>query len=312
MRLLEFYNVFPDEQTCKLEFIKNRLEEGVICKKCGSRQHYWKKKREQWECKSCNHRTTIKSGTVMENSKLPFSAWFMTMHLITSTKKSFSAKEVQRQLDFKRYEPVWAMLHKLRAIMGLRDDEYMLYGENELDDGFFETVSIRGKNEKRKRGKGSQKQTTVIVAAESIKIQDEKTIKKHSKDRKLGFVKMKVINSLKKNELTQNVKSIIHEGSSIISDGSNSYNDLKDSYKHESMIVTPKESSKMLPWVHTTISNAKRLLLDVHYRKDDDFLQNYLNEFIYKLNRRYFKDLFSRLLKISVKYRWNYLGERYG
>jgi hypothetical protein len=37
-----------------------------------------------------------------------------------------------------------------------------------------------------------------------------------------------------------------------------------------------------------------------------------LNEFVYKLNRRYFKDLFSRLLKISVKYRWNYLEERYG
>ncbi len=44
MRLLEFYNVFPDEQTCKLELIKNRLEESVICKKCGSRQHYWKSK----------------------------------------------------------------------------------------------------------------------------------------------------------------------------------------------------------------------------------------------------------------------------
>ena len=92
---------------------------------------------------------------------------------------------------------------------------------------------------------------------------------------------MKVINSLKKKELTQNVKSIIHEGSSIISDGSNSYNDLKDSYKHESMIVTPQESSKILPWVHTTISNAKRLLLDVHHRIEDDFLQNYLNEFVY-------------------------------
>ena len=62
--------------------------------------------------------------------------------------------------------------------------------------------------------------------------------------------------------------------------------------------------------VHTTISNAKRLLLDVHHRIDDDFLQNYLNEFVYKLNRKYFKDLFPRLLKISVKYRWNYLGER--
>jgi hypothetical protein len=147
--------------------------------------------------------------------------------------------------------------------MGLRDDEYMLYGENELDDGFFETVSILGKNEKRKRGKGSQKQTTVIVAAESVKIHDETRLKQHKKDRKLGFVKMKVVHSLKKKEITQNVKSIISAGSSIISDGSNSYNDLKDSYKHESMVVTPKESSKMLPWVHTTISNAKRLLLDV-------------------------------------------------
>ncbi len=45
MGLLEFYNVFPDEQTCKLENIKNRLQEGVICKKCGSKPLFEKEKR---------------------------------------------------------------------------------------------------------------------------------------------------------------------------------------------------------------------------------------------------------------------------
>jgi len=47
-------------------------------------------------------------------------------------------------------------------------------------------------------------------------------------------------------------------------------------------VVEKSELSKLLPWVHTTISNAKKLLLDMHHRIDNDFLQNYLNEFCFK------------------------------
>lgn len=130
VRLLEFNIHFPDEESCRAEFKKYREQEGVLCKKCGSTSHYWKKKREQWECKRCSHRTTLKSGTVMQSSKLPFQHWFIAMHLITSTKKSFSAKEIQRQIGHNRYEPIWAMVHKLRCVMGLRDDEYKLQDEN--------------------------------------------------------------------------------------------------------------------------------------------------------------------------------------
>jgi hypothetical protein len=61
------------------------------------------------------------------------------MHLLTSTEKTFSAKEVQRLLGHKRYEPIWAMLHKLRSVMGLRDNEYLLGEDVELDEGFFKT-----------------------------------------------------------------------------------------------------------------------------------------------------------------------------
>ena len=119
---------------------------------------------------------------------------------------------------------------------------------------------------------------------------------------------MKVTNSLKKKDITKYVESIIDNGSTILTDGSNSYNDFHKNYNHNSSVVPKKESSKALPWVHTVISNAKRLLLDMYHRIDDDFLQSYLNEYCFKLNRRYFDNIFDRLLIASVSYKWNYLG----
>jgi len=313
MKLIKFTKHFPDEQSCKEAFKSYRLQQGITCKKCGSTSHYWKKNREQWECKKCHHRTTLKSGTVLHGSKLPFQYWFIAMHLITGTKKSFSAKEIQRQLGHKRYEPIWAMMHKLRSVMGLRDQVYQLKEEIELDEGFFETVSItRDKSEPLKRGRGSQRQTTVLVSIESRDADQSHNPKKHGKKKQVGYLKMKVIESLKKQEVTKAVKESVEKGTKIVSDKSTSYVDLDQDFEVDSKVIPKKEVVKVLPWVHTAISNAKRLLLDVHHRIDDDFLQNYLNEFCYKFNRRYFDNLFDRLLVAAVSYRWNYLGEPYG
>ena len=313
MKLIEFYQNYPDEESCKQEFKKYREQEGVTCMKCGNNSHYWKKNREQWECKKCSHRTTLKSGTVMHNSKLPFQYWFIAMHLITSTTKSFSTKEIQRQIGHKRYEPIWAMIHKLRLVMGLRDDEYMLTDEVELDEGFFETVSItRDKTKPLKRGRGSEKQTTVLIGAESKPVEDVKVSEKYSTKKQVRFIKMKAIDSLKKDDMTKSVQNIIEDGSKIISDNSNSYNDLHEFYEHDGNVIPKKKINEVLPWVHKVISNAKRLFLDVYHRIDDDFLQSYLNEFCFKSNRRYFYNLFDRLMVAAVSYRWNWLGEGYG
>ena len=197
--------------------------------------------------------------------------------------------------------------------MGLHDDEYELSAEIELDEGFFETVSPdRVKEHPLKRGRGSIRQTTVLVLAESKKVEDTGSFKRHSMGRKLGLIKMKVIHSLKMKGVTPKLNRHVTKGSTMISDGSNSYNALGKSQEHHPQAVNPKESSKLLPWVHKTMSNAKSLLLDVHHRIDDDFLENYLNEFCYKLKRRYFKNPFDRVMIAAVSYRWNYLGERYG
>ena len=304
MKLIEFTSHYPDEQSCRIAFKKFREKEGITCSKCGNTTHYWKKKREQWECKACSHRTTLKSGTVMQNSKLPFQYWFIAMHLLTSTKKTFSAKEIQRQLGHKRYEPIWAMLHKLRNVMGLRDDKYLLGEEVELDEGFFKTVSSdRDKSEPLKRGRGSQQQSKVLVSAESKDSKDAYNPKKHGKTKRVKFIKMKTIVSLKKDEIKSKVDQMLENNTKINSDKSNSYNDLEPDYKLNSQVIKKQDINKILPWVHTAISNAKRMLLDVHHRIDDEFLQNYLNEFCYKFNRRYFDNLFERLMIAAVSYR---------
>lgn len=151
LNLFEFVSRFPDEGSCQSHFKKERDRLGIVCKKCGCSEHYWKKDRESYQCKKCGKRITLRSGTALENSNLPYLYWFKAMHLLTSTRKTFSALEIQRQLNHKSYEAIWSMLHKIRDAMGKRDSHYKLTEYIELDDGFFETIDAETKDEKRKR-----------------------------------------------------------------------------------------------------------------------------------------------------------------
>ena len=306
MNLIDFITTFPDEESCKQKFKEYRENVGVVCLKCEHTKHYWKSDKEQFECKRCGFRTTMKSGTVMHKSKLPYRYWFIAMHLLTSTKKSFSAKEIQRQLGHKRYQPIWHMVHKLRVAMGKRDGEYILAGQIELDDGFFSTVKQKEqkeqKEEKLKRGRGSQKRTKVLVMAESQKMA---SAKKGEKARRVGYLKMQVIEDLKKETISQVVSDLVSKESSIDSDGSTSYVELSDYVKeHHSQVIPKEKVGEALPWVHITISNAKRQLLNTFHSVKPEFLQSYLDEFCYKFNRRYFGEaLFNRLLVTAVTYK---------
>ena len=63
-----------------------------------------------------------------------------------------------------------------------------------------------------------------------------------------------------------------------------------------------KETTKeTLKWLYITISNAKRNLLANYHKIKGKYLQLYLNEFVYKLNRRYFEEkLFDRLVIANI------------
>lgn len=239
MNLIDFIAQYPDEESCKRKFKEYRDEVGVVCVKCESTEHYWKTDKEQYECKKCKTRTTLRSGTVMHKSKLPYRHWFIAMHLLTSTKKNFSAKEIQRQLGHKRYAPIWHMVHKLRAVMGKRDEQYVLAGAIELDEGFFSTeIPEEKKQEKLKRGRGSQKKTKVLVMAESQMIESPKEGKK---PKRVGYLKMKVIDDLKAKTIDEVVQNSVSEKSTLHTDDSTSYLNLHGFVESRQSEVIPKD-----------------------------------------------------------------------
>ena len=243
MNLLNFISAYPDEVSCRKKFKEFRDKQGVICPKCDHRKHYWKNDKECYECKQCRYRQSLRANTVMHGSQLPFRYWFIAIHLLTGTKKSFSALELQCQLGHKYYDPVWAMVHKLRMLMGKRDEEYPLSGVLELDEGFFSTeVKADEKDEPLKRGRGSQKKSKVLVMVEStptdrvIERSRNKTTSK-GKSRKVGHIKMMVIDDLKSDTITPLVEKNVTEESTVDSDHSTSYIKLDDIVHYSEEII---------------------------------------------------------------------------
>lgn len=101
----------------------------------------------------------------MQSSNLSFMTWYKAMFLMITTKKGFSSKEIQKQLGLKRYEPVWAMVHKLRKAMGNRDARYTLEGMIEMDEGYFTVESSEIEQQQGKRGRGAAGKQNVIIMA---------------------------------------------------------------------------------------------------------------------------------------------------
>ena len=77
-------------------------------------------------------------------------------------KKSFFAKEIQRQLDHKCYHPIWHMMHKIRSAMGEREGEYMLAGRVELDDGCFFTEVFENEKDNLKSAIINEQVKTIV------------------------------------------------------------------------------------------------------------------------------------------------------
>ncbi len=298
MNLFSFSAHFGTEDDCREHFKLERDKIGLTCK-CGSTEHFWIKSRLSYECKKCRSRTSLKSGTIMENSNLSFLIWYKTMFLMSVTKKGFSAKEIQKQLGLKRYEPVWAMVHKLRKAMGNRDAKYTLEGMIEFDEAYFTVESSEIEQGKGIRGKGAVGKQNVAMMAESTPLED---IDSGKKEKQVRFFKAKVLNGHNGEEINETIKESIDNQSIVFTDKSASYVDIADFVELHIMEKSSKETTEeTLKWVHIAISNAKRNLLGNYHKIKRKYLQLYLNEFIYKLNRRYFGDsLFERLIIANI------------
>lgn len=298
MNLFSFTANFGSEESCRLHFKEERDKIGVQCK-CGSKEHFWIKSRWSYECKKCRSRTSLRSGTIMQSSNLSFLVWYKTMFLLTATKKGFSSKEIQKQLGLKRYEPVWSMVHKLRKAMGNRDSRYTLEGMIEFDEGYFTIESKETEQDKGIRGRGAVGKSNVAIMAESTVLEDIETGVKSNQCR---YFKAKVLTDHSSELINQTIQESISEKSILFTDKSTSYIDIADYVEIHITEKSNKETTtETLKWVHIAISNAKRNFLGNYHKIKGKYLQLYLNEFVYKLNRRYFEEkLFDRLVIASI------------
>ena len=113
----------------------------------------------------------------------------------------------------------------------------------------------------------------------------------------LDFQKSESVNTLFQDHVTSD--------SVVFTDQGKSYQDI---HMFVDMHITEKSSElttkTTLKWAHIAISNAKRTFLGVYHKMSSDYLQNYLNEFTYKLNRRNSEDLFGRVIIAAVFPYW--------
>ena len=149
---IKISQVFTEEE-CKTLFKNQREEEGIVCKRCEGLNHRFMPNRWQWSCKNCGFRTTLKSGTPMENSKLSFKVWYAAVTIFANEDYGISAKELQRKLGLKRYQPAWSLLHKVRRVLApltwdesLKEKEKMLVSNIDVKEPVFRDGNIAGMN----------------------------------------------------------------------------------------------------------------------------------------------------------------------
>ena len=222
------------------------------------------------------------------------------MFLLTTTKKGFSSKEIQRQLGLKRYEPVWAMVHKLRKAMGNREDRYTLEGMIEMDEGYFTIEASEYQHKTQKSGRSSKTKSNVMIMAESTVLEDIDTGKV---DRQCRYFKAKVLDDHQAKGTDDTFKNAIDDEQTIVfTDKSTSYVNIADYVEiHMTEKSNEQTTKETLKRVHIAISNEKRNFTGNYHKIKKKYLQLYLNEFVYKLNRRYFGErIFDRLVIANI------------
>ena len=269
--LKEFRQQFSSDKTCWEYLIRSRWPEGFSCPKCGSKDYWVIIKPFGYECKSCGRRTSPIAGTVMHRSHLPVQEWFWAAYLVTTFTPGLSAKQLKRQIGCS-YEAAWFMLHRLRRAM-VNEARSPLRGLVEADE------TIVGGPIKGKRGRGviSHPNKTLVFGAVEIISYTNKNAKCIEKAGRLRLAKTEHADE---KSIGNFIEQSIEKGTTIRTDGWRGYsNTALSDYIHEE---SPKESRH----IHRAFGNLKTWLIGTHHGVNPKYLQSYLDEFVFRYNRR--------------------------
>src|SRR5512136_310512 len=267
--LREFQKQFVDEEACRAYLVESRWPDGYRCPRCGHADAFELPRRLLWQCKACGHQTSVTAGTVLHRTRISLRDWFWASYLVTTHTPGLSALQLQRQLGIRRYETAWTMLHKLRRAMR-RPDRDALRDRVEVDETIIGNPDgLRGREKGRDRA--------LIVGAVEVR------------GRASGRIRLEVVPDAAAPTLSGFVRRNVEQGSIVITDGWRGYDPLSGigfHHRRKPVRLRPAQASVLLPHIHQAFGNLKTWLRGTHHGVEAKHMQAYLDEFVFRFNRR--------------------------
>lgn len=282
--LLEWQKRFGTEKACASTIANYRWPNGFICPACANHTAWYIESRKVYQCSKCRHQTSVTAGTLFHSTNLPLVKWFWAIYLMVSDKGGISAMRLSKQIKVS-WPTARNMLRKLRTAMAHRDSLYRLVEELiEMDDTYI------GGKKSGKRGRGAAGKKPVLIAVER-------------KANGSGFIAMKAVETISKDTVKNFMDYHIQTGQHIRTDAFPALNVIQEDHVHEKRKTPSHEASSWLPKVHIIIGNLKNFLNGTYHGVSRNHLQEYLDEFCYRFNRRFWEfELPFRLLNACVSH----------
>lgn len=287
----EFQSWFRTDADC-LDYLEwLRWPGGFICPSC-SHEGSWRLGDGRFMCSGCGDRASVTAGTIFDRTRTPLTVWFTACWLLASGKDGISALSLKRTLAISSYQTAWAMLHRLRSGL-VRPGRERLVGTVEVDETF-----IGGKEKGLPGGRARGKKILTCIAVELLE------------PKGFGRCRILPVADASGPSLHAFVTTHVEPGATVITDGWQGYRGLERlGYVHERRSQRAAEANgedpgELLPAVHRVASLAKRWLMGTHQGAvDEAHLVSYLNEFVFRFNRRHSRSrgmVFYRVLELAV------------
>jgi transposase-like protein len=287
----EFQAWFRTDADCLdyLEWV--RWPGGFTCPSCGYAEG-WRLGDGRYECVGCHGRTSVTAGTIFDRTRTPLTVWFTACWLFATAKDGISALSLQQSLEIGSYQTAWAMLGRLRSVL-VRPGRDRLAGRVEVDETYIggEEPGLRGG---RARGKK-------VLTGIAVEVKEPKGI---------GRCRMALLADGSSASLHPFVTGAVEPGATVITDAWMGYHGLAGlGYVHQrrsqrAARARGDDPGELLPAVHRVASLAKRWLLSTHQGSAEEaHLQSYLDEFVFRFNRRRSRSrglVFYRLLELAI------------
>jgi transposase-like protein len=287
----EFGAWFRTDADC-LDYLEwLRWPDGFVCPACGQ-PGGWRMADGTFRCGGCKARRSPTAGTIFDKTRTPLTVWFSAAWLFATQKDGVSAQSLQRALEISSYQTAWAMLHRLRSVL-VRPGRERLSGRVEVDDTYIggEEPGLRG-------GRAKGKKTLVGVAVE---VREPKGF---------GRCRMRILSNVSASSLHPFITDHVEPGGTVITDAWPGYTGIEalgyTRVRHSQRAARMRGDDPygLLPGVHRIASLAKRWLLGTHQGSvDPAHLQAYLDEFVFRFNRRTSRSrglVFHRVLELAV------------